>query len=233
MSIRLSALMVTPAIGVACSPDGSQSSGRGQAATSAAAPAASTSPATPPAGESSVATGAPPPGCHDWPGERNAAAPAAAATPTPVESPKAQFPEITIPAGTAVSLTLATAVASNTAEVVRTVTEVNQSRVKGRASIACRFDRLSAQGETHDIRTARIARQVATRTEDAKRIGIGAGGVIGAIAREKKGAVYRRSTDAGAGAGCVGDTWRPGPAGSWRADQHALQTAVTMRIPVG
>ena len=43
------------------------------------------------------------------------------------------------------------------AEVVGTVLEADQSgRVKGRASIAFRFDRLSAGSETYVIRTARM-----------------------------------------------------------------------------
>ena len=263
MSIRVSALVVAAAIAAACSPNGSQSSGAGQAAPPAGAPAVTTSSATPPAAESSAATGAAPPAAATGHANAPAAAPAAAATPAPVELPKAQFREVTIPAGTRLSLKLATAVASDTskiedpvratlskpivigsatvvpagAEVVGTVLEANRSgRVKGRASIAFRFDRLSAHRETQDIRTARIARQAAaTKKEDAKKIGIGAGAgaIIGAIAGGKKGAAIGGGIGAGAGAGTVlatrGDEVRLAVGAPIST---TLQAAVAVRIPV-
>jgi hypothetical protein len=64
-------------------------------------------------------------------------------------------------------------------------------RVKGRASIAFRFDHLVAGGERHQIQTNRIARQAAADTKgDLKKggLGAGAGAVIGGIAGGGKGA---------------------------------------------
>jgi hypothetical protein len=180
-----------------------------------------------------------------------------------VAPPTPQFREVTVPAGTRLSLKLATAVASDTskiedpvratltkpiviggatvvpagAEVVGSVLEANQSgRVKGRASIAFRFDRLSAHRETRDIRTARISRQAAaTKQEDAKKIGIGAGAgaLIGAIAGGGKGAAIGGGIGAGAGAGTVmatrGDEIRLAVGA---AISTTLQAPVTVRIPV-
>lgn len=96
------------------------------------------------------------------------------------------------------------------ASVVGTVTEVEQSgRVKGRARLAIRFDRLTAAGERYDITTSPIAREAeATKGEDAKKIGIGAGAgaAVGAIMGGKKGAVVGGAVGAGAGTGVVAAT---------------------------
>jgi prepilin-type processing-associated H-X9-DG protein len=126
-----------------------------------------------------------------------------------------KFREVTVPAGTPLSLSLLTAVSSDDsrvedtvrarvtkpvvingttvipegAEAVGTVLEADDSgRVKGRASVAFRFNRLNMRNESLDIRTARIARVApATKGEDATKIaiGAGAGAVIGAIAGGK------------------------------------------------
>jgi len=88
------------------------------------------------------------------------------------------------------------------ARVTGTVLEANQSgRVKGRASIAFRFNRLIVRDETHDIRTARITREAeASQREDLKKGGIGAGvgAIVGGVVGGGKGAVI------GAGAGGAG-----------------------------
>jgi hypothetical protein len=88
------------------------------------------------------------------------------------------------------------------ADVTGTVIEANQSgRVKGRASVAFRFDRLSIHDERYDIRTARITRQAASsRRSDIKKGGIGAGvgAIVGGIIGGGKGAAI------GAGAGGAG-----------------------------
>jgi outer membrane lipoprotein SlyB len=79
-------------------------------------------------------------------------------------------------------------------------------KVKGRASIALRFDRLSAHGEDYDMRTDRISRQArATKKQDAAKVGIGAGfgAAIGAIAGGGKGAAIGSAVGAGAGTGAV------------------------------
>ena len=119
--------------------------------------------------------------------------------------------EVTIPAGTVLHLKLQSAIASDTShvednvhaelrqavavdgkpvlpagtEVAGTVTDVQRSgRVKGRARIAYQFNSLRAAGERYDIHTSALAQQAAaTKGEDAKKIGIGAGAgaAIGAI----------------------------------------------------
>jgi hypothetical protein len=164
-----------------------------------------------------------------------------------------QLREMRIPSETALTLKLATAVASNTsqvedtvraalvkplvidgvtvvpagAEVVGAVLEaVEAGRVKGRASVAFRFDRLRAWNESHQIRTERIAREAeSTRGDDAKKVGIGAGAgaVIGAIAGGKKGAAVGGAIGAGTGTGVALAT---------RGDEvvFAAGTTVTTRL---
>ena len=183
-----------------------------------------------------------------------------AAPPVP---PPAQFRELTIPAGTRLSLTLTSSVASDTskvedvvraalakpvvidgveglpkgAELVGSVTEAERSgRVKGRASVAFRFQRLTAWDEIHDIQTARIAREAAsTKKEDATKVGIGAGAgaLIGAIAGGGKGAAIGSAVGAGAGTGAVmatrGDEVSL-PAGT--TVTATLQEPLTVRVPL-
>lgn len=79
-------------------------------------------------------------------------------------------------------------------------------RVKGRASIALRFNQVVVGGTPYRISTSRIARQAeATKGEDATKIGIGAGvgTAIGAIAGGKKGAAIGAGIGGGAGTGAV------------------------------
>ena len=155
-------------------------------------------------------------------------APAAAAEPA-----KPKFKEVTVPPGTTLSLKLQTDVASDTskaedkvratlnkplvvdgttavpagAEVLGSVLTAQESgRVKGRAAVAFQFEHLHAWKESYDIQTARIAREAeATKGEDAKKIGIGAGAgaAIGAIAGGKKGAGIGALVGGGAGTGVV------------------------------
>jgi hypothetical protein len=143
------------------------------------------------------------------------------------------FREVVIPSGTALSLELQTAVASDKSRaedpvrakllqpvvvagttvvpagaiVHGSVVEAKESgRVSGRASVALQFDRLRSGDDTYDIHTARVAREAAaTKGEDAKKIGIGAGAgaVVGAIAGGKKGAAIGSIVGAGAGTGVV------------------------------
>jgi len=145
---------------------------------------------------------------------------AAAATPA--------FREVTIPAGTALGVTLRTSLASDTShiedavhgtlskalviggvtvvpagsDVSGTVRSVKRSgRVKGRASIGFRFERLNVGAESHTIQTATVSREAAAnRKEDVKKgaIGAAAGAIIGGLAGGGKGAVI------GAGAGGTG-----------------------------
>jgi hypothetical protein len=81
--------------------------------------------------------------------------------------------------------------------------------VKGLASIAFRFDRVHAPGETHTIVTDRITREAkSTKGKDATKVGIGAGAgaLIGGIAGGGKGAAIGSIVGGGAGAGAVAAT---------------------------
>jgi hypothetical protein len=140
---------------------------------------------------------------------------------------------VTLPAGTTLSLTLASAVASDTsqpedvvratlrdavmaggdvvfpagAELAGNVTQVERSgRVKGLARVAFRFSRLTSRSEDYEIRTDPIERVAeATKTEDATKIGIGAGAgaAIGAILGGGSGAAKGATIGAAAGTGAV------------------------------
>lgn len=140
------------------------------------------------------------------------------------------FREITIPSGTALSVTVLSALASNTSKVEDTVRgslakpvtvggatalpsgtsltgsviEANESgRVKGRASIAFRFDRLAANGESLRIQTASVRREAAPdRKSDITKGGIGAGvgAIVGGVVGGGKGAAVGA---AAGGAGAV------------------------------
>jgi hypothetical protein len=141
--------------------------------------------------------------------------------------------EVTIPAGTTLRLKLQSAVASDTShvedtvraelrqavsidgkpvlpagtEVVGNVTDVKRSgRVKGRALVAYRFNSLRAAGERYDIKTSPLSHQAAaTKGEDAKKIGIGAGAgaAVGAIFGGGSGAAKGAAIGGGAGTGVV------------------------------
>jgi hypothetical protein len=158
--------------------------------------------------------------------------------------------EVTLPAGTAMALTLDTAVASDTSRVedtvrarlrqpvtlgstavlpagtlfVGSVTEATRSgRVKGRARIAFRFHTMELDGERYTVRTALVAREAeGTKKEDAKKIGIGAGigAVVGGIVGRGKGAAVGAGVGGGAGTGAVLAT---------RGDEVGLQAGTAIR----
>jgi hypothetical protein len=79
-----------------------------------------------------------------------------------------------------------TTVVPEGAEVFGSVTDVKQSgRVKGKASITFRFNRLIVRNESHRIQTAQIAIDAESSTKsDAKKgaVGAGAGAIVGGIA---------------------------------------------------
>ncbi len=157
--------------------------------------------------------------------ETRPAAPRAAAVP--------RFREVTIPSGTTLHLTLTSAVASDTSQVEDAVSaELTQAvtidgrnvvpagstvdgnvtladdsgRVKGRAEIAFRFDRLTTGGDRYDMQTAAVSRMApATKGEDATKIGIGAGAgaIIGGLLGGKDGAAKGAVVGGGAGTGVV------------------------------
>jgi hypothetical protein len=141
--------------------------------------------------------------------------------------------EVTIPAGTTLRLKLRSAIASDTSrvedtvraelrqavavdgqpilpagtEVVGTVTDVKRSgRVKGRALVAYRFESLRAEGERYDIKTAQLSQQAAaSKGDDAKKIGIGAGAgaALGAIFGGGSGAAKGAAIGGAGGTGVV------------------------------
>ena len=138
-----------------------------------------------------------------------------------------------VPGGTAMSVTLDTALASDrnrTEDPVRAtleapvrvdettvipsgsaltgiVTSVKESgKIQGRAELGLRFDRVRVGSVTYDIRTEPLYyRAQATKKKDAEKIGIGgaAGAVIGAITGGKKGAAIGTAVGAGAGTAVV------------------------------
>jgi len=158
-----------------------------------------------------------------------------------------------VPAGTPLEITLETAVASDTSKVEDTVrgrvakavvvsgmtaipagTPVKGSvvaversgKVKGRASIALRFNEITVGKTPYRIQTTRIVREAeATKGEDAKKIGIGAGvgTAIGAIAGGKKGAAIGAGVGGGAGTAAVMAT---------RGEEVRIPAGATLRTKI-
>src|SRR5690349_10614240 len=138
--------------------------------------------------------------------------------PKPVAPPPPRFREVTVPAGTSLSVTILSNLASNTshvedavkaslaepvvvdgvtavpakAQITGTVTDVKESgRVKGKASLALRFDRLIVRGETQRISSARVMLEAQdNKKSDVKKGGLGAGlgAVVGGVVGGGKGA---------------------------------------------
>src|SRR5688572_6298731 len=141
--------------------------------------------------------------------------------------------EVTIPAGTTLRLDLRTALASDTSkvedavkatlrqavsidgdvvlpvgtELQGVVTNVERpGRVKGRAQIPYRFNTLSTASDTYKVKTAAVGHQgEATKSEDATKIGVGAGAgaVIGGILGGGDGAAKGAAIGGAAGTGAV------------------------------
>ena len=144
-----------------------------------------------------------------------------------------EYRELTIPAGTTLSATLATSLASDTSKVedpvratlkspvslegfellpsgttiVGHVTSVQQSaKVKGRASIAFRFNSANLHEGPEQFSSATIVHEAAsTKGKDATKIGVGAGigAVIGGIAGGGSGAATGAAIGGGAGTATV------------------------------
>jgi hypothetical protein len=161
------------------------------------------------------------------------AADSPAAAETPAEPPAPAYREVTIPAGTALRLDLQSAVASDSSkvedtvraslraavtidgrtvlpagtELVGVVTAVQRSgRVKGRASVAYRFNSLRYEDERYPVTTATISHEAeATKGEDATKIavGAGAGAALGAILGGGDGAAKGAAIGGAAGTGTV------------------------------
>ena len=173
------------------------------------------------------------------------------------------YKDVTIPAGTTLRLDLASSIASDTSKVedavnakVReavivggqtvvpagaslagVVTDVADSgRVKGRARIAYRFNSLTVDHESYDITTAPTSHVAeATKKEDAKKIGIGAGAgaVLGGIIGGGSGAAKGAAIGGGAGTGVVlatkGKEVRLGPGANVTTK---LTAPLTVRVKV-
>jgi hypothetical protein len=173
------------------------------------------------------------------------------------------YREVTIPAGTTLRLDLASSIASDTshiedpvratvreplllggatvlpkgARLAGVVTDVAGSgRVKGRARIAYRFDSVTVGDEQYDIATAPTSHIApATKGEDAKKIGIGAGAgaAVGAILGGGSGAVKGAAIGGAGGTGVVlatkGKEVRLGPGANVTTK---LTAPVTVRVKV-
>ena len=278
-------LAVVFGVAAACSqpPASQQAPAASQAPAPAAQPAAPppTDPAAAPPAASNAAPGAGAPQSRAAgapasppPADRTpapAGGPAAAATPAavppaPVAAPKPEpppaptFREVTIPAGTALSVSVLSTLGSKTSqiedpvrgalaepvivsgrtalpkgtEITGTVTDAKESaRVKGKALLAFRFERLTFDGESHRIQTAKVTIEAQqNKGDDVKKGGAGAGlgAIVGGIAGGGKGAAI------GAVAGGTGAVLAtkgkeveipPGTVVS-----ALLQSALTIRVPV-
>jgi hypothetical protein len=178
-----------------------QSGTAGQAASPAPAQSEASKPATAAAAPESTAAPAQP-----------------APPPEPPPPPAPAFREVTIPAGTSLSVTLLNTLASNKSQVedpikgslakavtvsgvtalpvgtqiLGSVTEAAESgRVKGKASVSFRFNRLVVDGETIRVQTATVHREAAGDTKsDVKKggLGAGAGAIVGGVLGGGKGA---------------------------------------------
>lgn len=173
--------------------------------------------------------------------------------PAPAKEPVITTMPMDVPSGTELVLTLETAVSSETAkadqpvrarvakpvviggmEVIpagatvtgAVVSAERAGRVKGRASVAMRFNEVIVMNTPYRIATERISRLAdATKGEDAKKIGIatGVGTAIGAIAGGKKGAAIGAGIGGGAGTGAVLAT---------RGEEVTIPAGATLRTKI-
>jgi hypothetical protein len=156
---------------------------------------------------------------------------AAAAAPRAPERPPDR--DVMIPSGTTLRLDLGSGLATDTAKVEDAVTATlrqpvsvdgevvlpagtvlhgavtnveRPGRVKGRARLSYRFTRMVADGTTYTVRTAPVGHEgEATKSEDATKIGVGAGAgaVIGGILGGGDGAAKGAAIGGAAGTGAV------------------------------
>ncbi len=192
------------ASGPAASPAPATAQAQPEASKPATAEAASATPATTP---------------QSTPAAAPAAAPAQRqSNPEPAPPPAPAFREVTIPAGTSLSVTLLSTLASNKSKVedpikgaiakavtisgvtalpvgtqiLGSVTEAAESgRVKGKAAVSFRFDRLVVNRETVRVQTADVRLEAAAdKKSDIKKGGLGAatGAIVGGVIGGGKGA---------------------------------------------
>jgi len=177
--------------------------------------------------------------------------------------PAAKFREYTVPAGTTLSLTLVTALDSGSnkvedavnatladavsvdgVEVLPAGSSVNgivsavkdSGKVKGLGSITVQFTRVSAAGrdDHYDIDASYSETANASKGDDAKKIGIGAGAgaVVGAVLGGKSGAAKGGAIGAGAGTGVVLATKGKQVEHAAGAMLHVtLKNSVTVKVP--
>jgi hypothetical protein len=252
---RASVLIAAAAFAGAC--DTTTRAPENSSALTPGAPAAAT--ATPAGTSGSEPAPATPVSGPAAPAEATMAAPstseAAAAAP--------RFREVTIPAGTVLSARLNTSVGSDTsrpeqrvdatltrgvringvealgsgATLRGVVTNAERSgRVKGRASVAYRFNQLTDEGQSYTISTRTITHEApGTKKRDAATIGVPAAGgaIIGGILGGKSGAVKGGAIGGAAGGAAVLSTrgkevrLAPGATVSVR-----LASPLTVRVPV-
>lgn len=114
------------------------------------------------------------------------------------------------------------------------VTDVKESgRVKGKATLAFRFDRVSTQGETHRIQTARVTRQAEQKkSDDVKKGGVGAGvgAIVGGVAGGGSGAAIG-AVAGGAGA-VLATKGREVQVPPGTVVTVLMQEPLTVRVPV-
>jgi hypothetical protein len=235
------------------------------AAASATQPAPAAAPpappaTTPPASQSAAAPPAAPAATSGTPAP--GAAPREAAPPPakPAAPPEPKFREVTIPAGTALSVTVLSTLGSDTSKVEDrvkgslaepvlvsgttavpagstisgTVIDVKEpGRVKGKALLEFRFDRLTAHGTTHKIETSRVSSEPqGTRKSDVKKGGIGAGlgAIVGGVAGGGSGAAIGAvAGGTGAVLATKGNQVRVAPGTVVSA---LLQEPVTVQVPI-
>jgi hypothetical protein len=181
----------------------------------------------------------------------------------PIELPAiAKFREYQVPEGSRLSLELESGVSSETSRVedpiqarldstVRVdgmevlpagalvrgeVTSVQDAgKVKGRASLALRFNRIVVGDESYPISAPFAMTAPSTKKQDAEKIGIPAAGgaIIGAILGGKKGAAIGAAVGGGAGAANVLMTEGKDVAlGKGAVIEVALQQPVDIRVPI-
>ena len=172
------------------------------------------------------------------------------------------YREITIPAGTRISVRLASGVGSKVSRVedpvegtiiapvkIRGVEVVPSGsvisghvvsaqpagKVKGRGRLGLRFQSLKARGDSYGIAAALSRIAPATKKQDAEKIALPAvgGAVIGAIAGGKKGAAIGAVAGAGAGTAVVlATSGQEVSLPKGSVIALRLQKAVTVRVPV-
>ena len=221
----LTILTLASACFVACSPSNSAQSAAGQSAAPGSQVPAANPDATSPQADGSAKPGAPEAAAAQAAVPAPAAAAPAAAAPAAAASaqakpaaPVATFREVTIPAGTSLSVTVLSSLASDKSKVedpvkgslakpvlvsgmtalpegtqiTGAVTDAKESgRVKGRASLAFRFNHMVVDGESVAVQTAAVTREAAADTKsDVKKGGLGAGlgAVVGGVVGGGKGA---------------------------------------------